>query len=169
MKGLRFAGIGVVAVLGLWGALQLVPATGRRIVPTAQADNEAGIHKIRHIVIIMQENRSFDSFFGTFPGADGIPMKNGVPTVCVPDPYVGHCVRPYHTSQDRNAGGPHDHDNAIKDIDGGKMDGFIEQADDGRKLACAAYVQAPTCSLAPADAESVMGYHDAREIPNYWA
>ena len=32
-----------------------------------------GIHKIKHVVIIMQENRSFDSYFGTFPGADGIP------------------------------------------------------------------------------------------------
>ena len=34
----------------------------------------------------MQENRSFDSYFGTYPGADGIPMKHGVPTVCNPDP-----------------------------------------------------------------------------------
>src|SRR5262245_53165792 len=37
-----------------------------------------GIHKIQHIVVIMQENRSFDSYFGTFPGADGIPMQDGV-------------------------------------------------------------------------------------------
>jgi phospholipase C len=30
-----------------------------------------GIHKIKHVIIIMQENRSFDSYlyFGTFPGA----------------------------------------------------------------------------------------------------
>ena len=33
-----------------------------------------GIHKIKHVVVIMQENRSFDSYFGTFPGADGIPI-----------------------------------------------------------------------------------------------
>src|SRR5271157_2089248 len=46
----------------------------------------AGIHKIKHVIVIMQENRSFDSYFGTFPGADGIPMANGKPTVCVPDP-----------------------------------------------------------------------------------
>ena len=32
-----------------------------------------GIHKIKHVVVIMQENRSFDSYFGTYPGADGIP------------------------------------------------------------------------------------------------
>ena len=26
---------------------------------------------IQHIVFILKENRSFDNFFGTFPGADG--------------------------------------------------------------------------------------------------
>ena len=39
------------------------------------------IHKIRHVVIVMQENRSFDSYFGTYPGARGIPMRQGEPTV----------------------------------------------------------------------------------------
>jgi len=43
-----------------------------------------GIKKIKHIVMIMQENRSFDHYFGTFPGADGIPMRDGVPIACVP-------------------------------------------------------------------------------------
>jgi phospholipase C len=42
----------------------------------------AGSHKIRHVIVVMQENRSFDSYFGTFPGADGIPMSHGVPAVC---------------------------------------------------------------------------------------
>jgi phospholipase C len=65
------------------------------------------IHKIRHVVVIMQENRSFDSYFGTYPGADGIPMRNGVPTVCVPDPAHGGCRRPYHDPSDVNGGGPH--------------------------------------------------------------
>ncbi|TML52415.1 MAG: hypothetical protein E6G15_10905 [Actinobacteria bacterium] len=37
----------------------------------------AGIHKIRHAVIVMQENRSLDEFFGTYPGAEGIPTRNG--------------------------------------------------------------------------------------------
>lgn len=32
---------------------------------------------IRHVVIIMHGNRSFDSYFGTFPEADGIPMSGG--------------------------------------------------------------------------------------------
>ncbi|TMM06111.1 MAG: hypothetical protein E6G10_01015, partial [Actinobacteria bacterium] len=50
----------------------------------------AGIHKIRHVVIIMQENRSFDSYFGTYPGADGLPRDaQGNFTVCSPDPATG--------------------------------------------------------------------------------
>ena len=39
-----------------------------------------GIHKIKHVVIVMQENRSFDSYFGTYPGADGIPRTSAFPT-----------------------------------------------------------------------------------------
>ena len=49
----------------------------------------AGIHKIKHVIVVMQENRSFDSYFGTYPGADGIPMRDGTPTVCVPNPERG--------------------------------------------------------------------------------
>jgi hypothetical protein len=67
----------------------------------------AGIHKIRHVIVIFQENRSFDSYFGTYPGADGIPMQDGLPTVCVPDPHTGQCVKPYVDHQDVNGGGPH--------------------------------------------------------------
>jgi phospholipase C len=127
-----------------------------------------GIHKIRHVVVIMQENRSFDSYFGTYPGADGIPMRHGVPTVCVPDPATRGCQRPYHDTADRNAGGPHDHVDAVRDIGGGLMNGFIDAARGARRLACTAHVDAPTCSLAP-HAPDVMGYHDWHEIPNYWA
>ena len=46
-----------------------------------------GIHKIRHVVVIMQENRSFDAYFGTFPHAAGIPGLAGHPgkVPCIPD------------------------------------------------------------------------------------
>src|SRR5205823_6559557 len=127
-----------------------------------------GIHKIRHIVVIMQENRSFDSYFGTYPGADGIPMRNGRPTVCVPDPKTRTCQRPYHDTADRNAGGPHDHIDAVRDIGDGRMNGFITSARQGRRLACVAHLDAPGCSLTPARPD-VMGYHDRHEIPNYWS
>ncbi len=129
-----------------------------------------GIHKIRHVVVVMQENRSFDSYFGTYPGADGIPMKDGVPTVCVPDPVSGACVKPYHDSNNRNGGGPHQHIDAVRDINNGKMDGFIRQERRGQRRHCRS-TQDPACTdrTGRAPVPDVMGYHDRRELPNYWA
>ena len=123
-----------------------------------------GIGKITHVVIIMQENRSFDSYFGTFPGADGIPMKNGVPTVCSPDPSSGQCVAPYHDAADKNTGGPHGQVNATADINGGAMNGFVAQAE-GAASKCAP--NAPSCKSG--SRTDVMGYKTGADIPNYWA
>ncbi len=124
-----------------------------------------GIHKIKHVVIIMQENRSFDSYFGTYPGADGIPMKHGVPTVCNSDPKTGRCIKPYHDRDDLNGGGPHFSTDTRADIDGGTMDGFVARAASGRRGCLNNTDPACTNSTIP----DVMGYHDARDIPNYWA
>jgi Phosphoesterase family/PKD domain len=113
------------------------------------------IHTIQHVIVIMQENRSFDSYFGTYPGADGIPMKNGVPTVSVFDPLTGTYQSSYHDPSFRNTGGPHDYTAAMVDMNGGQMNGFDR--------AFRHYVKYN--SLTP----DVMGYHDRREIPNYWS
>jgi phospholipase C len=123
------------------------------------------IHTIQHVIVIMQENRSFDQYFGTFPGADGIPMQNGVPTVCVPDPKTKTCVKPYHDTQDVNSGGPHGAAAAKADIDDGKMDGFIASYRAAQK-ACK---NPDTPGCAAGETPDVMGYHDDHEIPNYWA
>src|SRR4029077_13443114 len=101
--------------------------------PTTTPPAPAGIHKIQHVVVIMQENRSFDQYFGTFPGADGLPVQNGQFTVCVPDPATNSCVKPYHDSSDLNYGGPHGATNATADISGGKMDGFIAKERKGQE------------------------------------
>jgi phospholipase C len=122
-----------------------------------------GIHKIRHIVIIMQENRSFDSYFGTFPGADGFP-----PGVCAPDPLNGGCVKPFHDPADLNYGGPHGQSNATADLDGGKMDGFVAQAEKGQGCSSTNPNCSPCTTSSASKCVDVMGYHDAREIPNYW-
>jgi phospholipase C len=120
--------------------------------------------KIRHVIIIMQENRSFDSYFGTYPGADGFPTKNRHITVCANDPATGKCVYPFHDSTDLNYGGPHNQASAATDIDGGKMDGFVAQAEHSH-FGCQA-THDPSCG--GEGSQDVMGYHDAREIPNYW-
>ena len=122
-----------------------------------------GIHKIKHVIIIEQENRSFDSYFGTYPGADGIPMKNGVPTVCVPIP-SGGCQMPYHDTADVNGGGPHGDNNAEADVNNGAMNGFIAQATAAQKTC--ANPNDPACTNS--GTSDVMGYHTFEEILNYW-
>jgi phospholipase C len=154
--------LGVFTVLGL----AFCPAAKTQPTPRSAAPDQAtGIHKIRHVIIIMQENRSFDSYFGTYPGADGIPMKGGKPAVCAPNPETGTCEQPYHDVNDVNGGGPHGIGAARDDVDGGKMDRFIAQAEKGRK-GCL-NVDNPACTNSKNP--DVMGYHDQREIPNYWA
>ena len=132
----------------------------------------SGFDNIQHVVFIVQENRSFDQYFGTFPGAKGIPMRDGKPTVCIPDPVLGHCVRPYHDATLKEQGGPHAQPQSVVDVDGGKMDGFV------RALVSSANKCADTrlpadcrggSDLGPQRQPDVMGWHDAREIPNYWA
>ncbi len=140
-------------------------ATGPGATPTGTftagpvAGLPSGAAKIKHVVVIMQENRSFDSYFGTFPGADGIPAN-----VCVPDPASGGCDKPFHDPNDVNGGGPHGASNATADIAGGAMNGFVAQAEHARKGCLDA--NNPDC--ASSSVPDVMGWHDAREIPNYW-
>ena len=152
------------------GALAAVTAATTLVAPLAAPASGAapplGIHKIRHVIIVMQENRSFDSYFGTFPGADGIPMHDGVPTVCVPNPLTSACDAPFHDVNDVNGGGPHGHPSAVADIDGGKMDGFIASAEQASR-GCT-NPDNPVCSASKTPVPDVMGYHTSKEIPNYW-
>jgi phospholipase C len=114
----------------------------------------------------MEENRSFDSFFGTYPGADGIPMKGGVPTVCVPNG-VGQCVKPFlDPNRLVDSGGAHGPLAGQEDVDGGRMDGFIRLTD--RKLIreCLRNPHSRACNRLRRP--NVMSYHDGSQIPNYW-
>jgi phospholipase C len=158
MRGRAATAVGVVfaLVLTACAAARSHPSpVGKGPAP----DATLAATKIRHVVVIMQENRSFDSYFGTYPGADGIPAG-----VCVRDPAHG-CQRPYHDTADVNGGGPHGQANAVADIDGGRMDGFVAQAQQA-KVGCTD-VHNPAC--VPGSRTDVMGYHDGGDIPNYWA
>jgi phospholipase C len=143
----------VVATAAMFAAVALT---------TSPALAATGIHKIRHVIVIMQENRSFDNYFGTYPGADGIPMRHGVPTACDPDPLRHRCVRPFHDSHDLNYGGPHEISAYSTDYDGGRMDGFVRARE-----SCSNGLDPPDC-IANLSID-MMGYHDQREIPNYWS
>ncbi len=106
-----------------------------------------GLEKIQHFVFIMQENRSFDHYFGTYPGGvDGLP-----PNTCLTTSLQPACVAPWLDSANASAGGPHIYVDAQSDIDNGLMDGFLQPA--GQKS-----VQ-----------HDAMAYQDYHVIPNYWS
>jgi phospholipase C len=162
-RSLIVAGLSIAALAAVFALT--APAGTQRKPPKAPV----GIHKIKHVIVIMQENRSFDHYFGTYPGADGFPRDpNDEFAVCVPDPAKDVCERPYHDTNDLNAGGPHGEVNATADIAHGKMDGFIAQAENARRRGCKQNPNDPICSQR-AENPDVMGYHDGRDIPNYWA
>ncbi|MFN8622700.1 MAG: alkaline phosphatase family protein [Chloroflexota bacterium] len=154
---------------GLLVAVALAAAgAGAASAPVPSATPSLAGGPIQHIVVVMQENRSFDHFFGTFPGADGLPMVGGVPSVCLPDPAAASGCQPsYHDPDLVDQGGPHGAADFVADLDGGRMDGFVIQS---RKAALEACKRPGDVACPGATGPSdVMGWHDDREIPAYWA
>lgn len=135
-------------------------------------DPAAGIDNIDHLIFVVQENRSFDHYFGTFPGADGLPRNaRGRFTSCIPDPANGGCRRPYHDKDFFDRGGPHGQRASIRDVHGGRMDGFVRVLED-QGTPCYRDSAEWGCRQArpgPSGTPDVMGFHTSREIPNYWA
>ncbi len=168
-------GVGAVALL----AALLAPAPratagakAANAAPVAPIDPALGIGNIDHLIFIVQENRSFDHYFGTFPGANGIPRRpNGAFKPCIPDPASSRCRRPYHDTNQFDQGGPHGVVGSNVSIDGGKMDGFVR----ARRVignGCDNTPRYYPCTQAkngPNGTPDVMGFHTAHEIPNYWA
>ncbi|MBV8067359.1 MAG: hypothetical protein JO113_05245, partial [Candidatus Eremiobacteraeota bacterium] len=72
---------------------------------------------LQHIVLVVQENRSFDNFFATFPGADGtrtgkMKLKGGDRTIKLEQVTLAY---PCDIGHGRNG--------YLTDYDNGKMDG----------------------------------------------
>jgi phospholipase C len=108
---------------------------------TGTAIQGGTIDVIQHIVFIIKENRSFDNYFGTFPGANGATsgtVSNGT-------------VRTLGHTPDRVRDMGHAWNDSIVAIDGGKMDQFdlVEHGNDN------------------GDYMSMTQYYQS-DIPNYW-
>jgi phospholipase C len=80
----------------------------------AKAGTKGDISVIQHIVFIIKENRSFDEYFGLFPGADG--AATGVTS-------TGQVINLERTPDEVIDMG-HDWTSGITAMDGGKMDRF---------------------------------------------
>jgi phospholipase C len=109
------AGCSTPAQNGFSGtALQLLPG---------QAKRAAAAKKIQHVIIVIQENRTFDNLFATFPGADGTKTGLAKCVVSASCPKGNHVVRLKPQRLD-NLDLPHGHGDFLREYDQGKMDGF---------------------------------------------
>jgi phospholipase C len=88
---------------------------------------------VKHLITIMQSNHSFDSLFGTYPGADGIPAGACMPAD--PDVTGGDCVEPFPIANN-GADFDHTHSTFKNQYRDGLNDGFIysfrQRGEDGR-------------------------------------
>jgi len=74
-----------------------------------------GLNRLEHIVFLIKENRTFDNYFGTFPGADGATSGKISTGATIP---LGHA--PDRTPRDID----HSFQSAVLAIDNGAMDKF---------------------------------------------
>jgi phospholipase C len=104
---------------------------------------------IEHFVTVMQSNRTFDNYFGTYPGADGIPAGTCMPVDPV-DRTSTDCIAPYHLeSFEESLSQTHrTFQNQYRD---GAMDGFISD------------------SRLRGESDTVaMGWLNDEQVPFYW-
>jgi phospholipase C len=123
------------------------PASESGVSAALPASGSGGSTPISHIVIIVQENRSFDDFFSTFPNADG--TTQGLMKTSSGDQYVPLKEVDLNESCDFR----HSYNQYTRDLDGGKMDGFNLEGGSGK---------CPGRALAPYQ------YVNPSEIAPYW-
>lgn len=104
---------------------------------------------IRHFIVLMQENHSFDNYFGTYPGADGVRASDKMPVN--PLKAGSASLAPFHIGNRPIIDLDHSEETALISLDAGRMDGFV---------------RAQVKKGLPRDL--AMGYYDDREIPFHW-
>lgn len=105
---------------------------------------------IKHVISLMQENHSFDNYFGTYPGADGIPAG-----ACIPKSLAkprGACVKPYRIGNRATEDLNHSSDIFRAQYHGGRLDGFV----------------AALARATGRQGTQTMGHYDDGDIPYYW-
>ncbi len=107
------------------GAMALSLSAVQAVSSSAGATPAAGVAKIQHVVVLMQENRSYDSYFGRLH-YEGQPDSTVEPTRGNPDPLnPGARIRPFlATSECTVADLNHSWNGTHQEWNGGKMSGF---------------------------------------------
>lgn len=119
--------------------------------------------KIKHVFVLYQENRSFDSYFGTFPGAENLTstlaQTQGFRQY---DALGNQWVTPFRITSPDSADANHSRPALITKSDGGRMDLFVSTEEFG--LLARGYSRE--------DAQRVglltMAFEDCDTIPYLW-
>ncbi|WP_216902063.1 alkaline phosphatase family protein [Nocardia alni] len=118
---------GAVGTAGLAGALSLLPPSLREAWATPAP--EGGWEKIEHVVIFMQENRSFDHYYGTLPNVRGFGDLNTLQLSSgrsvFHQPGNGGVILPFATGLQNIAGAPHDAGTGHEAVAQGRYDGWV--------------------------------------------
>jgi phospholipase C len=138
------AALGVLAILLGWNA---GPAAAEEFQPAEQLRTST---PIKHFIVLMQENHSFDNYFGSYPGADGIPPGTCMPVDPVHAP-AGDCVKPFPLTGKAIVDLGHSSGVYANEYNEGHMDGFVSVFSDRRGVG-----------------NQAMGYYDDSDIPYYW-
>lgn len=111
---------------------------------------------IEHVIVMMKENRSFDHLFGKLK-EQGQPDAETFPAGFSNKNTLGTDVAPFHQTNTCFAADPgHQWDQMHAMSDGGKMDGFVKNAEQ------------TTVENAGKDGKFVMGYFEQTELPFYY-
>jgi len=121
-------------------ALAAFPPSIRRALAIPANNTSGTIMDVQHVVILMQENRSFDHYFGTMKGVRGfgdritIPMPSGR-TVWQQERGDGSVITPYHldgsaNNAQRADGTPHTWDDSHRAWDHGRLTRWPEAKTD---------------------------------------
>ncbi|MFB4295346.1 alkaline phosphatase family protein [Actinomadura sp. NTSP31] len=146
-------------------AAEFLPPNVRRALAAQPARRRGSLKDVKHVVILMQENRSFDHYFGTLPGVAGfsdpnaITLSTGRSVFYQPDDVneAGY-VLPFHLDTTRSSAQAipsTSHAWSVQHAawNNGKMDGWL-----------------PAHRAADGDnAPYVMGYYTREDIPFHYA
>lgn len=97
---------------------------------TVTVTGNAGLSNLKHIIFMVQENRSFDSYFGrlgAYRVSKGLPNSiDGLPLSATLFDTIGKAVHPYHFQTVCHENLSPFWNESHLDMNGGKMDGFMK-------------------------------------------
>jgi phospholipase C len=104
---------------------------------------------IQHVIVLMQDGHTFDNYFGTYPGVNGIPQGTCMP-INPADPNTS-CVKPFHVGSLAIDDLNQSPGIFLAQFNKGKMNGFISSLNRRNK-----------------NGALTMGYYDESDLPYYW-